>query len=88
MGLIGMLIASALGDRVGAVGWLDSSGCLNILTGIVAIVLLRGATLHAGQTSADRKPAAPLMGMREIGESGDLETASVSIGHVGAFKKV
>lgn len=42
MSLLGMLIASALGDRVGAVALIDVSGSLTALTGVVAMIMLRG----------------------------------------------
>jgi MFS family permease len=87
MGLIGLLIASALGDHVGAVGWLDSSGCLNVLAGVVAIVLLRRAMLPTGQTDADREPAHAMVAMREPGELGDPGAVGVSLARASAFKK-
>ncbi len=43
MALLGMLIASTLGDRVGAVALLDSSGGLTALAGVVAVVMVRDA---------------------------------------------
>ena len=43
MSLFGMLIASALGDRVGAVVLLDSSGSLTALAGVIAMIMLRGS---------------------------------------------
>ncbi len=40
MSLLGMLIASALGDRVGAVALMDSSGSLTALAGVIAMIML------------------------------------------------
>jgi len=57
MGLLGMLLASALGDRVGAVGLLDCSACLNILAGCAAMVLLRDAKIRRAQPESGREPA-------------------------------
>jgi hypothetical protein len=57
MGLLGMLLASTLGDRVGAVGLLDCSACLNVLAGCVAMVLLRNAKIRRAQPASEREPA-------------------------------
>jgi MFS family permease len=46
MGLFGMLIASALGDRAGPVSLLDGTASLNTLAGVVAMVLLRDARMQ------------------------------------------
>jgi len=59
MGLLGMLVASTLGDRIGAVGLLDASACLNILAGYVAMVLLRDAKIHRAQPVSEQEPAYP-----------------------------
>jgi MFS family permease len=59
MGLLGMLVASTLGDRVGAVGLLDASACLNILAGYVAMMLLRDAKIHRAQPVTEQEPAYP-----------------------------
>ena len=51
MALLGMLIASTLGDRVGAVALLDSSGALTALAGVVAVVMVRDAVPTAPPTT-------------------------------------
>jgi MFS family permease len=49
LGLIGMLIASALGDRTGPVILLDGTASLNALAGVVAMLLLRDASMPIAQ---------------------------------------
>jgi MFS family permease len=59
MSLLGMLLASLLADRVGAVGLLDSTGTINTVAGVAAVVMLRGAKRPVGQLESDREPAYP-----------------------------
>jgi MFS family permease len=72
MALLGMLIASTLGDRVGAVALLDSSGGLTALAGVVAVIMVRDAV-----------PTAPLATDREHcpqERPAGLPTTSQSVG--------
>jgi len=50
LGLLGMLIASALGDLAGPVILLDGTASLHILAGGVAMVLLRETRMRSAQT--------------------------------------
>jgi MFS family permease len=59
MSLLGMLISSALADRVGPVGLLDSSGSLTALAGMIAVVMLRDARMHSRRLELDRESARP-----------------------------
>jgi hypothetical protein len=61
VGLIGMGLASALGDRLGAVPLLDAAGALNLVAAALALALLRttpdaprAATAEAVGAIADR----------------------------------
>jgi MFS family permease len=59
MGLLGMLLASTLGNRIGTVGLLDCSACLNLLAGCAAMVLLRDAKIRRAQPESGQAPAYP-----------------------------
>jgi MFS family permease len=59
MALFGILLSSALGDRVGAVGLLDGTGSLNALAGVVAMALLRNVKIHKRPPEAQHEPLPP-----------------------------
>lgn len=48
--LVGMLLASAMGAQLGVVPLLDVSGVLFFLAGLVAIIILRGATVKQAKS--------------------------------------